>query len=418
MKNRRTIRRIGILALAVTAGLATTAASAVASPATHRAGAISVAPTAPQGMTSAGGHSTPCFTASDPTDCLSSDPRVTVTFEGGDSGCVFAITMKWGDGTKTTKPVNGVTPGALAVMFTHTYDHRGTYTLNWVSVVTGGDCYGNSGTQYFTLAKITGTERLATLGDSYSSGEGAGDYYPGTDSAAGCHRSPHAWALQLGRYLAKRSVEMPSLKYFLACSGAVSSALLNRFKGQPAQIVALHDLTPKPTLITLTMGGNDLGFADVVADCYKATLRATSCIKNGTIAAVKAKLPAEEKILASDYDHVYAADPNATLLIVGYPRIFEEASHCGGITTTEEKALNVLTGDVDAMIARAAARAGSSYVPDLGAFTGHEMCTRHPWVYEIGLLRGLNDDQQQAHPNALGQGAIARDVAAFINTHL
>jgi hypothetical protein len=39
-------------------------------------------------------------------------------------------------------------------------------------------------------------------------------------------------------------------------------------------------------------------------------------------------------------------------------------------------------------------------------------------LYEIGLWRGLNDDQQQAHPNARGQEAIARVVAAFINTHL
>lgn len=129
-------------------------------------------------------------------------------------------------------------------------------------------------------------------------------------------------------------------------------------------------------------------------------------------------MPDEEKTLAGDYAEVHLADPNATLLVVGYPRIFEEATHCGGITTTEETALNVLTGKLDATIARAAAADGVSYVTDLGALAGHQMCTAHPWLYEIGLWAGLNDDQQQAHPNALGQQSIARVVAGYINSHL
>jgi hypothetical protein len=143
-----------------------------------------------------------------------------------------------------------------------------------------------------------------------------------------------------------------------------------------------------------------------------------NCLNDGKLAAVEDQLPAEEKVLASDYINVHLADPGATLLIVGYPRIFEDTSHCGGISTGEETALNVLTGKVDATIAQAAASDGFSFVPGLGAFAGHEMCTSDPWLYEIGLWRGLNDDQQQAHPNARGQEAIARVVAAFINTHL
>ena len=349
--------------------------------------------------------------------CSSSNPSVmfTIVSVGDTSGCTFHTTADWGDKSSTTKTYSGKPNGSTLAAFDHTYTKGPRlYTITITGMTISGDCGTvNDAMLYFTLSKIQGTLRLAALGDSYSSGEGAGDYYHGTNSASGCHRSPHAWALQLSKYTAHHDVTMPSREYLLACSGAESDALLNRFKGQPAQIVALHGLTPKPTLVTLTMGGNDLGFSKVVKDCYLY-----ACIKDGTIAKVEAKLPAEEKTLASDYDGVHAADPNADLLIVGYPRIFKETGHCGGITTAEEKALNVLTGKVDATIARAAAADSVSYVPDLGAFAGHEMCTAHPWLYEIGLWSGLNDDQQQAHPNTLGQEAIARAVATFINSHL
>ena len=41
------------------------------------------------------------------------------------------------------------------------------------------------------------------------------------------------------------------------------------FKGEPAQITALRKMDPVPALVTLSTGGNDLGFADLLADCVK-----------------------------------------------------------------------------------------------------------------------------------------------------
>jgi len=352
---------------------------------------------------------------------MSSDPHVTLeaVSTGDTSSCTFTATIDWGDKTaKTVQSYPGGGNGSVDATFVHDYSGRGTFTISWSIALDTGSCGVTSGTLQFTLTKIEGTLRLAALGDSYSSGEGAGNYYAGTNSAHGCHRSPHAWALQMSKYVANHDVTMPSQEYFLACSGAVSSSLKTSFKGQKPQIDALQHVLPKPELVTLTMGGNDLGFPDVVKDCYEAPLKGSNCIKDGTLAKVEAKLPSEQKTLASDYIDVHLADPGATLLIVGYPQIFEDTSHCGAITTEEEKALNVLTGKVDAMIARAAAADKFSYVSVLGALAGHEMCTEHPWLYEIGFLRGLFDDQQQAHPNALGQEAIAKIVATFINTHL
>jgi hypothetical protein len=103
-------------------------------------------------LSSAGCRSAPCFQASFPT-CSSSNPLVTFTITGGDVGCMYSITVTWGDSTSTTKSVAGVASGDVAATFTHTYGKPKTYMLSFVSTVTGGDCFGNSGTMEFTLTK-------------------------------------------------------------------------------------------------------------------------------------------------------------------------------------------------------------------------------------------------------------------------
>jgi lysophospholipase L1-like esterase len=362
------------------------------------------------------------FGGGNPVDCRSSDPEVTKVLYSGSGDCSTTyqkININWGDKTPVqTIETNGPTPNQKLPIGSHDYAKRGTYDIRVTGNVISGPCTFTPTSYTFTLAKVTSKLTLAALGDSYSSGEGSGDYYPGTDSKTGCHRSPNAWAEQLGKYVANHDVTVPKEEYLVACSGAESPALRESFKGQQSQDEVLQHLLPRPTLVTLTMGGNDLGFSSVVKDCALAILRATNCVKDGTIAKVEAKLPGEEKTLAKDYIETHLADPSATLLIVGYPRIFEETKTCLSVTPLEETALNVLTGQVDAMIEKAAKADGFGYVPVLGAVAGHEMCTKEPWIYEIGALRAFNDDQQQAHPNALGQREIAKKVANYINDNI
>ncbi len=88
---------------------------------------------------------------------------------------------------------------------------------------------------------------MAALGDSYSSGEGAGDYHPGT--AGNCDRSPNAWALQLSKDVTKFAVNMPEGN-LVACSGAVSNDLTKSVDGRKPQDTMLSALSPRPELIT------------------------------------------------------------------------------------------------------------------------------------------------------------------------
>ena len=385
--------------------------------------AANAAPTLPAASPAVAAKPTSCvFGGGNPVDCRSSDPEVTKVLYSGSGDCSTTdqkININWGDKTPVqTIETNGPTPNQKLPIGSHDYAKRGTYDIHVTGNVISGPCTFTPTSYTFTLAKVTSKLTLAALGDSYSSGEGSGHYYPGTDSKTGCHRSPNAWAEQLGKYVANHDVTLPKEEYLVACSGAESPALRESFKGRAgarrgATAPAAETDTGDPD-----DGRQSLGFSSVVKDCALAILRATNCVKDGTIAKVKAKLPGEQKTLEKDYIETHLADPGATLLIVGYPRIFEETKACLSVTPFEETALNVLTGQVDAMIEKAAKADGFGYVPVLGAVAGHEMCTKEPWIYEIGALRAYNDDQQQAHPNALGQREIAKKVANYINDNI
>src|SRR5437879_4006496 len=91
------------------------------------------------------------------------------------------------------------------------------------------------------------------LGDSYSAGNGAGNYI---SSSGDCHRSnsayPALWA----------SAHSPSSFTFAACSGAVTTDVTNS---------QLGSLSSSTGLVTLTIGGNDSGFSDVMTTCVTST---------------------------------------------------------------------------------------------------------------------------------------------------
>ena len=106
---------------------------------------------------------------------------------------------------------------------------------------------------------LADAQRVAILGDSFSSGEGAGSYEQRTTTASnGCHRSPLTYAASLFE-----EVDL------LACSGAVTSDLLYpnaRNDGEAAQVDQLRSGGAYDAAL-MTIGGNDIGFASIIAAC-------------------------------------------------------------------------------------------------------------------------------------------------------
>jgi hypothetical protein len=90
--------------------------------------------------------------------------------------------------------------------------------------------------------------RYVALGDSYSSGTGTGSYY---GDGTSCRRSPLTYSnLIAGKILGGLPIDVPTIK---ACHGARISDLY------VTQVGWLN--SNRTRLVTVSIGGNDLGFA-------------------------------------------------------------------------------------------------------------------------------------------------------------
>lgn len=249
-----------------------------------------------------------------------------------------------------------------------------------------------------TPPQVRSPEYVA-LGDSYSSGEGNPPY---AEPISGCDRSQtSAWPTILAN-----SVTNIKPLALIACSGATTSALTTGFKGQLPQLISIDTVSPK--LVTITIGGDDIGFATVLETCVLA-----NCVKNGTLARTSTLINDLASILPDEYNQIKAAAPGAKITVVGYPRLFPplRTSVTKGckiwLTVGEQNQLNVLAAQLDNVIATAAAAAGVSYTPTLTAFIGHELCSGSSYVYPLRPFSSAS-----GHPTPAGGRAIANLVRA------
>ncbi len=233
------------------------------------------------------------------------------------------------------------------------------------------------GTAYGVPAQAAGLGYVA-LGDSYSSGVGTRAYL---SDGTSCQRSVYAYPSLL-------AVARGYSLTFRACSGATTADVSR------TQIDALSASTG---LVTLTVGGNDAGFASVLTTCALPSWL-SSC--NGAVdtaqAFIATTLPAR---LGSLYASIRAKAPNAAVVVAGYPRVFN-GQDCNALTffsPAEEARLNQTADQLDAVVARAAGAAGFRYASPTAAFIGHAVCGSPEWLN--GLSNPVTDSY---HPNRLG----------------
>ncbi len=103
------------------------------------------------------------------------------------------------------------------------------------------------------------------LGDSYTAGPGAGDLDPG--NSGDCVRSLGSYGPQLSKdWLYNGDNQLN----FLACTGAVSDDVI---KNQLPEISS----DPPPDFAVMTLGGNDIGFANIAKACLVGLIGAGNC---------------------------------------------------------------------------------------------------------------------------------------------
>ena len=229
-------------------------------------------------------------------------------------------------------------------------------------------------------AHASGSSYVA-LGDSYSSGMGTRTYL---DDGTSCQRSAYAYP----------SLIASSKGYSLnlrACSGATTADVTN---------LQLSALSSDTGYVSLTVGGNDAGFAGVLTECAKPAW-AGNC--NSAIDAARsiitARLPAR---LTALYASIRKRAPQARVVVAGYPRIFTGAD-CNALTwfsPTEQTRLNYTADLLNATISTAASAAGFGFSNPTPAFTGHGVCADAAWINGLS-----NPTSSSYHPNRLGHAS-------------
>jgi hypothetical protein len=216
------------------------------------------------------------------------------------------------------------------------------------------------------------------LGDSYASGVGAGSYI---SSSGDCKRStkahPYLWA----------AANSPSSFAFTACSGARTGDVLANQMGP---------LSSSTALVSISVGGNDAGFADVMTTCVLQS--DSSCVSriNTAKAYVDSTLPGK---LDSVYSAIRAKAPSARVVVLGYPRFYQLGQACLGLSETKRKAINDAADYLDAAVARRAAAHSFTFGDVRPTFTGHEICSGSSWLHSVNWLN-IGDSY---HPTAAGQ---------------
>jgi lysophospholipase L1-like esterase len=203
------------------------------------------------------------------------------------------------------------------------------------------------------------------LGDSYASGVGTDDYI---SDGTSCDRSPEGYP---GLWAAAHGASSFDLA---ACSGATTSSLLS---GQ------LGGLSASTSLVTITIGGNDAGFTTVFEDCILESDSGCASKISSAENFVRTTLPGR---LDNVYTTVRSHAPNATVIVLGYPRFYQVPGSCiVGLDNTKRTDIN---GGADLLATTTAGEvakfAGFHYVDVRTAFSSHEICSSGTsWLHSV-----------------------------------
>ena len=235
--------------------------------------------------------------------------------------------------------------------------------------------------------------KYIALGDSYASGQGAGPYQDDV-----CYRSENTYS--------ELAAEVKAIKLVrnAACSGKTTQDVV---KSQ------LRQLNKSTELVTITAGGNNLGFGDIITKCGTAMvdpLAAPACDEASAAAAAQITSGQLAGDVAAMIQSVKAAAPKARIVVTGYPYLYDP------VTTGQTDPMSLfivqataLADGLNGSIARAAAATGAQYVDVRAAFAGHGINSLDPWI-NLDLANLGSPDN--FHPNDEGYEAYYASLSA------
>ena len=301
------------------------------------------------------------------------------------------------------------------------------------------------------------------LGDSYSSGEGDTEKNSATrqkyyrqltdvneDKKQGipgekCHISTRSYPYKLAQYM---ELKQTGTKQWdtVACGGAtihdLNGSNSGGYDGQndrlrdyadknTLQNMALNEIIPgrvkqiefvkkyQPKVITLTAGGNDVGFGKKIQSCIDPRVSILTCdwAKN-EMDTLGSQIKGQFDQLVELYKELKAASPGSKIYAIGYPQFITDAEpaacglNAGAIDLDERRMVVRATQYMNEVIEAAARKAGVKYVDISQALNGGKMCEKHQ-IYMTGIV-GLGE-QESYHPNKFGHTVIFVEIAKQLN---
>jgi GDSL-like Lipase/Acylhydrolase family len=260
------------------------------------------------------------------------------------------------------------------------------------------------------LAALAGAARAANyvaLGDSYA----AGPVIPNQIAPLGCLKSDHNYA-HLAAPTIGLTLRDPS------CSGATTADMTNPQETElgtnPPQFDSLDAET---TRVSLTIGGNDIGFSEVALSCVTLNPFSTPCkdkYDSGGKDQIAERIAATAPKVAAVLQGIHTRSPSAKVFVVNYAAIFPETGFgCWPqmpIGFGDVPYLRSKEKELNAMLATQAAANGATVVDWYKASIGHDACkgSSTRWVEPVVPT----NPAAPIHPNLAGMTGAAGILAA------
>lgn len=178
-------------------------------------------------------------------------------------------------------------------------------------------------------------------------------------------------------------------------------------------------LSREVDLVTVGIGGNDMGFGGIVEDCVRLALQTlgqgspcTDHYNAGGVDQIAERLETEvAPRVAEVIDGIQERSPDARLVVVGFPDPVPQHPGCFPvvpIAAGDLPYLHQVAANLDATERRVAAEGGTEYVELVSGSIGHDICQPPGTKWYEGIVPTA--PAFPAHPNALGMEFAAREV--------
>ncbi len=259
--------------------------------------------------------------------------------------------------------------------------------------MTGADDRGEAPAQY------------VALGSSFAAGIGLGRRVRGSPFV--CQRSSNGYPQQLARLRDLSIVDR-------TCSGATTRHVLNG--GQCCQASQLSAVRPETRLVTLTAGGNDVGYVgDLMLLAFRARGRVARALASRARRCLRPAADRDFEALARNLraivEDARRRAARAEIVVVAYPQILPPDGPCADLGD-DQAALSLMRGvarELHATTRDAAMDTGALFVDMAALSAGHHIGSAEPWVNGADRHSGT-----PFHPTLPGAVATAREIAAAL----